>query len=96
MAILQSNSFSSWKLSPEEAISGTILSTLQKAVIQNRVAQIAEQKLGLIFDPVNPADRAIQDSYLKGQIDVLTFVLQSSEEAEIEAYTAAQSQQSED
>jgi len=87
MAQLIPNSFSSYSLTPVEEASGTILNLQQKMVLQNKLSDVATQKLNLIFDPSNPADFQIQNSYLQGQLDIMNWQLESS--ASVEAELAA-------
>lgn len=82
MARLVPNSFSVYALDDAEAESGTVLTYMQKAVIQNKISFAAETKLNLIFDPKDPADFGIQTSYQTGRIDALKELLLSSEEME--------------
>ena len=82
MALLVPNTFSTYALDDAEAESGTVLTTLQKAVIQNKISFTAELKLNLIFDPKSPDDFGIQTSYQTGRIDALKELLLSSEEME--------------
>lgn len=83
MATLSLDStFTVWSLTEEEQLQGAILNQSQKQVLQNRLADIADQKLNLTFDPVNPTDFALQDSFLRGQMDIIRFFLLSSNESE--------------
>ena len=82
MATLKPHIFSSYFLTADEITSGTILTQLQKFVIQNQISILAEQKLNLVFDPLNPADFGIQTSFLAGKIESLLFLLADSDDAE--------------
>jgi len=73
------SSFHRLAVTPQEQLSGSILSTLQIASIQNHRVDIAEQKLNLVFDPTNMIDFAQQNAYLQGQLDILQLLLDSSE-----------------
>ena len=84
MATLIPNSFSSFKLTQAEEASGTILNMQQKMVIQNKLAEIATQKINLVFDPNNTTDFAQQVSYLQGQLDIMNWQLESSASIEVE------------
>lgn len=84
MATLKINTFTSYTLSREEETSGSIYTNLQRMVLQNHIATIAEQKLGLVFNPQNPLDMGLQDSYLTGQMQMLQTLLQNSTDAEHE------------
>lgn len=79
------NSFSSYNLTEEEFKNGSILTSLNIAVIQNLRSQIAEEKLNLPFTPNDVLSYTQQEAYLKGQLDILAHLL-----AENEAATANQ------
>lgn len=81
--------FSYWKLNPQEELNGRILNQLQKQVIQNELARIAELKLGIKFDPQNPVAFAQQEAEFTGQMGILQWLLANSESAEEELRTAA-------
>jgi len=78
MATLQANSFASFKLSEQEEENGQILTLNQKMVLQNKLADIAIQKLNLVLDPANIDDFKMQNSYLQGQLDVMNWQLETS------------------
>jgi len=82
MAIQATGPFTSWSLSEQEVLSGSVLSFPQKQVIQNQRAQIAEQILALTFDPLNPVQFAQDDAHLKGQLSALNYLLLLSDESE--------------
>ncbi len=65
------NRFQSWILSPQEFLQGGMLTTLQKQVIQNQISQIANQKINLVFDPLNPQRFIQEEAGLSGQIAAL-------------------------
>ncbi len=72
------HSFNRYDLSHEENTSGHILTLSNQAVIQNLIAEKAEAKLSLALDPKNIESYIQEESYLKGQIDVLTYLLNMS------------------
>ena len=85
MATIQINSFTSWELTKEELLSGTILTVLQKQVLQNRLNEAAETKLNLVYDTLDPIKFAQNEAYLKGKIEFIRYLLDASEAAEEEA-----------
>lgn len=89
MPIPVANPFTSYTFTPDEFRSGSTLTTLQKMVIQTQIAQTAEEKLAVVFDPKDTQSSGLQMSYLAGKLDSLTFLLASSDEAEAEALTLA-------
>lgn len=78
---LQQNTFASWHLTKSEYTSGVILSPQQQAVIQNDIAQAAEQKLGLKLNTTNVMEYAQAEAELQGRILILQLLLARSEDA---------------
>lgn len=72
------NSFTTYDLTDDEVIGGSTLTTVQEAVLQNKKAEIAEQRLNLVFDPLNPQDFVQQEAFLKGQIEILGYLIDLS------------------
>jgi len=87
MSHLEENTFSSYQLTDEEVMQGSLLTLTQKQVIQNDISLYAEQKLALEFDTNTPQLFIQQESKLSGQIQALRYRLDCSEasEAAIEA-----------
>ena len=92
MAIQTTSKFTRYAITPEEEISGNILTGAQKYVIQNERSSIAEQILSLKFDPLNSTDFAIQHSYLTGQLSVYDLLIDRSDECEKLMLQAARDQ----
>ena len=82
MANLAVGTFTHWNLSRTEILQGSVLSGQQKQVLQNELAQIAEQVVNLEFDPGNPVSFAQNDAHLKGQMSIIRFLLIRSDESE--------------
>lgn len=76
------NSFTSYELTSAEVLQGSIFTSLQKQVIQNHLAIEAEKKLALEFDPENIQNFLQQEAAYKGKIELLQFLLVSSEVSE--------------
>ncbi len=79
----QPNSFTSYKLTADEAKRGAQLNTLNLAVIQNLLASITEEKLNLPFTPNDIYTYTQQEAHLRGQIDILRYLIQSNEESQM-------------
>ena len=84
MAQLERNVFSTYSLTQSEEESGQVLSMYQKMVLQNKISETAFQKLNLVLDVNNPAEYPQQISYLQGQIDFGTYLLELSDTVESE------------
>jgi hypothetical protein len=85
------NQFTTFKLSQEETLQGSVLNFNQKAVIQNQIADVCEQILGLSYNPSEPLKFVQQDAELKGQLAILRFILLRSEESENQLKSLQQS-----
>lgn len=81
MAHLIDNEFARYSLTEEEEHQGALLTLNQQHVIQNLIADAAEEKLALPIDPNNTSEFIQQESFLKGQIKVLTYMLAQNENA---------------
>jgi hypothetical protein len=79
MAIINTDSsFVSWILTPAELQAGSVLTTLQKQVIQNMIWQAASERISLPFLDENKQ----REAELQGRIAALTSLLDLSAEAE--------------
>lgn len=76
------NPFQSWVLSDRETIQGQVLTSLQKQVIQNERAALANKRIALTFDPEHPLKFQQADAELQGQIGILSYLLEMSASAE--------------
>ena len=81
MATLKPSQFCRYELNEQEISQGSALTAVQGYCIQNQIADLAAQKLNLVFDPSKPDDFAQQIAYLQGQIDALQHILNTSESA---------------
>ena len=78
MSVQIINTFSTFELSDKEAIQSAIFTTLQLQNLQNQLANAAESRLALNFDANNPSEFVQQEAFLKGQIELLKFLIDSS------------------
>lgn len=76
------NPFQSWVLSNKETLQGQVLTTLQKQVIQNEIASLANERISVKFDPEHPMLFQQRDAELQGQIGILSYLLEMSNAAE--------------
>ena len=83
MSHLIQNTFSTYQLDEDELVQGTLLTTLQKQVIQTQIGTIADEKLRLEFDSDKPMQFMQQEAYKRGQLDALNYLLQASEALEL-------------
>jgi hypothetical protein len=76
------SSFTKIVIKPEDQTLGQALTINTTAVLQNMRAQIAEEKLHLTLDPAKVIDYAQQEAYLRGQLDILSHLINSSTEVQ--------------
>ncbi len=79
MATQLPNLFTSWDLSDKEILAGSVFTTTQKQVIQNLLATVAEEKLLLRVDSSNVSSFIQEEATKQGQIDILTYILSTSD-----------------
>ena len=95
MAQIRVGTFTHWDLTEQDILAGRALPMQCKQVIQNDLAQVAEQLASLDFDPQNLMQAALDQAFLRGQKSVFETQLLQSEEAEKQLMLLArQSQQS--
>ena len=80
MARVIPNIFTSYVLTPDELKSGQSLSLVQIRVMQNLMSEAAQERVNLIYDPLNPLLFVQRDAELKGQIGILTYLINYSNE----------------
>lgn len=81
MATIVPNLFTSWNMTEDELFNAQILTTPQIQHIQSLIAEYAQEKINVLFDPANPVAFAQREAELKGNIESLQFLLQLSEAA---------------
>jgi hypothetical protein len=69
------SSFLKFNLSEEEHKAGAVFTMSNRAVIQNLIADAAEEKIALTFDPLNPQSFIQREAELTGQIGILKYLL---------------------
>lgn len=69
------NNFTQYQLTDDEQILGYYLSTEQRAVIQNDIAEAATKRANITHDLANPGKSLLEDAALKGQITMLQYML---------------------
>lgn len=84
MSKIVQGTFTHYELTKKEILAGSILTTDQKYLLQNELAQIAENKLNLDYDHTNPVKFAQDEAFLKGQMSIIRVMLLRSDESEIQ------------
>jgi len=76
------NTFTSFALTKDEILQGSILSTDQLRLIQNDLSSVAELRLNIDLDPKNIVAFAQHEAFLKGQMAAYRYILLRSLESE--------------
>ena len=95
MAQLITNKFSSYFLTSSEEETGSILNYEQRCIVHNKLSAVAETRLNMELDTTNVSSFIQTEAYLKGQLDTLQWLLDTSDEmegqlAKIKAQAAAE------
>lgn len=75
MSHLIPNSFSTYEMTDDEYLQGSLLTIAQQQVIQNQIAQLAEAQLALDYDPEHPEIFNREYAHKKGEIAALKYLL---------------------
>lgn len=75
------HAFNRYEMTEEESKGGHLLTLSNQAVIQNLIAEKSEAKLSLQLDPANINLYIQEEAYLKGQIEILQFLLNMADYA---------------
>lgn len=81
MQIKQDSNFVSYELTDHEHENGCVLNYLQRGVIQNQRVEVMEQLVGLTPSVMTQDGKESywqQEAYLRGQLDILTHLLERS------------------
>ena len=76
MLLDTNSSFIKYVLTEDEKKVGCCFSPEQKAVIQNMISEIAEEKVALTYDPDSPLKFTQREAELAGQIGILKYLLE--------------------
>jgi hypothetical protein len=90
MSTLIPNTFSTYQLSAEETTAGFAFTQSSLEVLHNQRAMIAEQKLALTYDPSNAQHFLQQEAYLRGQIELISWMFEMAETTSRAQFEAAQ------
>jgi hypothetical protein len=79
MATLIPSTFCRYNFSDDrEAVASQIFTPLQLQWLQNNLSDIAQQRLTLSFNPAEPEKFMQAEANLKGQIEVIQYLMQCS------------------
>lgn len=76
------NQFQKWILTQQEIEDGAVLTVLQKHVIQNQLAMLAERSLGMIVEPGKQYQWSLEQAELQGARSQLQNLLDCSASVE--------------
>lgn len=85
MQVNQNSDLVTYSLEEAEVVVGNTLNYLQKAAIQNQRVAISQELINLKPDDMTTAGKETywqREAYLRGQLDILTHLLQLSESYE--------------
>jgi len=72
------NTFTSYNLSEQEELQGSIFTSLQLQVLQNALASVAEEKINLEYDPKHPEVFLQKEAGLQGQLATYNYLIDKS------------------
>ena len=72
------NSFTSYIMTEQEALTASSFTNLQIQYLQNLLSVAAEEKLRLKFDHNDPTEYAKQVAYKQAEIDTYTYLIEAS------------------
>lgn len=75
MKLSQNSSFIKYDLTADEFLQGTHFSLENRAVMQNLIADFAEEKIGMTYDPEHPLQFQQAEAELQGKIGILKYLL---------------------
>ena len=70
--------FTKYEFSQQEFVSASHFTDDNRKLIQNEICKIAEEKVALQYDPLNPVQFAQREAELQGQIGILRYLLELS------------------
>jgi hypothetical protein len=79
MAELLPSRFTRYALTPEEEEQSVCFTETQKMMFHNLRADAAETRLALVYDPLSPLEFVQEEARLKGQIQVIDWLLSQSD-----------------
>ena len=69
------NKYSQTQLTPAEELQARQFTDLQLALLRNEYCVRRDQRLGMTFDPLAAHEFIQQEAYLKGQMELIDFLL---------------------
>lgn len=84
MAKIGIGTFTHFDLTREDTLRGSVLNLDQRQLLQNDLAQIADSRLNLDYDPESPLKFTQNEAFLKGQMSIIRVMLLRSDESELQ------------
>ena len=100
MPELKETTYTQYIFSEEEEIAAQVFPEMNRLWLQTQLGICAEERQDLVYDPLRPAAMGFADAYLRGQADILKYVLGISEDRKsalqkhLEEVMASQQQES--
>jgi hypothetical protein len=79
---IKTNDFTEYDLTDDEYAAGHLLTIAQKAVLQNRLATYAREKINIPFDPSKVLEYAQVEAELAGKLSLVRELLDACAEVE--------------
>lgn len=75
MPQIKVNDFLEYEFTEEEELAAKVFPTLNELWLQSQLAITAGERMNLIIDPQKPLEAGFADAYLRGQMDILKYLL---------------------
>lgn len=75
MPQIKANDFLEYEFTEEEELAAKVFPTINELWIQTQLAITAGERMNLIIDPQKPLEAGFADAYLRGQMDILKYLL---------------------
>ena len=93
MPQLRVNIFTTYALTQQEEETGQVFTLEQKRVLQNKLADIAQDKLNTLFTPNDVLSYTQKEAELRGQMNSIQWLLDTSDEIELQQASRLAEQQ---
>jgi hypothetical protein len=80
MIVNTNSTFIKYDLTDDEIRAGRTFSPEHRAIIQNLISDLAEEKVSLTYNPDEPLKFAQREAELAGQIGILKYLLEINKE----------------
>lgn len=75
MPQLRENEFTEYEFTDAEELAAKVFPAMNEMWIQSQLAICAAERMTLVIDPEKPLQAGFADAYLRGQMDILKYLL---------------------